>query len=259
MKPRAKKSLGQNFLRDEGAVTRIVDALDLSPNQAVVEIGPGLGALTEKLVEKAGNVIAIEFDRDLIADLNAKFAKTGSFRLVHDDVLNVDLADLLKNEKGAKLVANLPYNISTPVLQKLIDQRDLFARIVLMFQREVVERIAAKPGNSERGFLTVLTENAFDVERLFDVPPGAFQPVPKVWSSVVRLTPRRSRMEDTIALRKLASLSFGQKRKTLLNNLKPVYLDAALILDRANIAPNRRAESLELQEWADLLTAIGSR
>lgn len=256
---RAKKSLGQNFLRDETVINRIVDALDLQDDETVLEIGPGRGALTQRLLEDAGTVIAIEFDRDMISLLRERFGSLGNFELIDDDALNIVLADILKTTGGGqiKLVANLPYNISTPILQRLIDQRHLFSRIVLMFQREVVKRITASPGGKERGFLSVLVENAFHTECLFDVSPQAFQPVPKVWSSVVRLTPKKSAVSDEALFRKIISVSFSQKRKNILNNLKPAFADASVLLERSGIDGRRRAETLTLQEWIELTGAIG--
>ena len=178
---RAKKSLGQNFLRDDTVVRRIVDALDLRSGDTVIEIGPGRGALTEKLLDTGAKVIAIELDRELVPALRVQFHFQPNFRVVEADVLETDFAELSgSSTNGAiKLVGNLPYNISTPILQRLIDQRYLFSGLVLMFQREVVERITASPGGKERGFLSVLVENAFTSEHLFDVPPPAFQPVPR--------------------------------------------------------------------------------
>ena len=250
MQPR--KSLGQNFLRDEAAVHRIVDALDLKSDETVIEIGPGTGALTRELVKRAGNVFAIEFDRDLIPVLNEKFAGRDNFHLFNEDALFVDLGVILANQPTAKLVANLPYNISTPILQRLIEQRHLFSTIVLMFQREVVERITAPPGGKERGFLSVLVESAFKTEYLFDVPPEAFYPIPKVWSAVVRLEPQPSPVDDERKFRELVSRSFLQKRKTILNNLKPYLPNALEALNAANIEPMRRSETLSLEEWINL-------
>ena len=255
---RAKKSLGQNFLRDTSFVERIVAAVKLSDRDTVFEIGPGQGALTGELLKQAGRVIAIEFDRDMIAILGEKFASADNLELVKADALNVDFAELLKGSSGkqAKLVANLPYNISTPILQRLIDQRELFSDIVLMFQREVIERITAPAGGKHRGFLSVLVENAFESEQLFDVPPGAFQPVPKVWSSVVRLIPKPIALTDYDLFRKTISQSFAQKRKTMLNNLKQSVENAASILIEAGIDVNRRAETLTLDEWWKLTRTI---
>ncbi len=267
---RAKKSLGQNFLRDEGVVNRIVDALDLRNDETVIEIGPGQGALTGVLLERAAHVVAIEFDRDMIALLETRFGNRSNFALIADDALQVDFADVRTGSGShwvlhprprnpvatapgsVKLVANLPYNISTPILQRLMEQRHIFSTIVLMFQREVVERITAKPGGKSRGFLSVLVENAFETEYLFEVPPTAFHPVPKVWSAVVGLTPKQSSVSDESLFREILSASFAQKRKTLLNNLKPRYKNAAVVLEKTQIDGRRRAETLTLEEWIRL-------
>jgi len=258
---RAKKSLGQNFLRDETVIGTIVDALDLRNDETVIEIGPGRGALTERLLADGAKVIAVEFDRDLIPILKDKFSHYESFTIFNEDALTVDFAGLIsqnvKSEIGnLKLVANLPYNISTPILQRLIDQRHLFSRLVLMFQREVVERITALAGGKDRGFLSVLVEDAFDTEYLFDVPPRAFQPVPKVWSAVVQLKPKTSAFSDDALFRKVLSVSFSQKRKNILNNLKPVFADASALLEHSGIDGRRRAETLALDEWVSLIGMI---
>lgn len=249
---RAKRSLGQNFLRDETVVERIVTALKLSPDDTVVEIGPGQGALTTLLVERCKRVVAIEFDRDLISPLRVQFHSNSHFQLVNADALSFDFASLDEDEVKLKLVANLPYNISTPILQRLIEQRLTFSAIVLMFQREVVERITATPGNKERGFLSVLVEDAFETKRLFDVPPTAFWPVPKVWSSVIRLRPKESVFPDAALFRTLLSAAFAQKRKTILNNLRTFSPGIEDALNAAIIDPKRRAETLTLAEWRKL-------
>ena len=291
---RAKKSLGQNFLRDDDVCRQIVDSLGLRKDEIVIEIGPGRGALTGILLENTVRVIAIEFDRDMIAPLRVQFGSHDNFELINADALSVDFAEAVglndikylseppaiaggltweletagkydpKQQQPTtacgsdiKLVANLPYNISTPILQRLIEQRSIFSTIVLMFQREVVERITAKPGNKNRGFLSVMVENAFETEYLFDVPPQAFQPVPKVWSAVVRLTPKISDFADSRAFRRVVSASFAQKRKTILNNLKPVFDNATEILLKSGIDPKRRAETLTLDEWRTLANIVG--
>ncbi|HEX3102581.1 MAG TPA: 16S rRNA (adenine(1518)-N(6)/adenine(1519)-N(6))-dimethyltransferase RsmA [Pyrinomonadaceae bacterium] len=256
---RAKKSLGQNFLRDSSFVNKIVGSLNLTDADTVFEIGPGQGALTSELVEDAGRVIAIEFDRDMVAILNERFRSHANFELIKADALSVDFAELFGgagSDNRAKLVANLPYNISTPILQRLIDQRQLFSQIVLMFQREVVERITAPAGGKDRGFLSALVENAFETEYLFDVPPEAFQPVPKVWSGVVRLKPKPVDPTDYTLFRKVISTSFAQKRKTMLNNLKQTIENADHVLTESGIDPNRRAETLTLEEWWNLTRTI---
>ncbi len=250
---KAKKRLGQNFLRDAAVARRIVNALDLSAADTVVEIGPGTGALTEYLIESDANVIAVEFDRDLIAELQHRFCSANNFSLINADALRLDLADL--GGEKIKIAANLPYNIATPILQQLAGGRENIAALVLMFQREVVDRIIAEPATSPRGYLSVLAQNAFEAERLFDVPPSAFSPVPKVWSSVVRLTPKQTAADEADFLH-LVSVAFAHKRKTLLNNLKTAFLHAADALAAAGIDASRRAETLTLEEWRFLFAAI---
>ncbi|MDI1240957.1 MAG: 16S rRNA (adenine(1518)-N(6)/adenine(1519)-N(6))-dimethyltransferase RsmA [bacterium] len=254
-----KRSLGQNFLVDENYVRKIVSALDLTDRDTVVEIGPGRGAITGHLVESGAKVIAVELDRDLVPMLRERFAGDDNFSILEADATATDFRELLNAELNAasiKLVANLPYYISTPILQHLSSQRHLFQSLVLMFQREVVDRIAAKPGDSDRGFLTILVESAFDVEKLFDVPPTAFRPVPKVTSSVARFDPKPQVIDDERAFRDLISIAFAQKRKTIFNNLRSAHPEVKEILERSGIDPQRRAESLELNEWLSLFGAL---
>src|SRR5688572_29187479 len=196
VQPKPKKSLGQNFLVDQNYIERIIAAVGPTANDLVFEIGPGRGALTERIISSGAHVVAIELDNNLIGPLTERFKGQTNFQLVHQDALTADFAELLSSNRpgiasagSVKLVANLPYYISTAILERLAAQRGVFDALVLMFQREVVERIAAPPGSSDRGFLTVLTESAFEIQRLFDVPPTAFRPAPKVTSAVVRLKP----------------------------------------------------------------------
>ena len=260
----AKRSLGQNFLTDSNIIKKIVEAVNPAPTDTIIEIGPGRGALTERLIEFRAQVIAIELDRNLVPYLKEIFASRSNVQVVEGDALDVDLEMILSASDrsaasgNAKVVANLPYYISTAILQRLSDQRHLFSELVLMFQREVVERITAKPGNSERGYLTVIVEACFDVEKLFDVPPGAFHPVPKVWSSVVRLTPKLNSSFDKAVFENIVSSAFAQKRKTILNNLKTSFNGADRLLAGADIDPKRRAESLTLDEWIKLTESIMS-
>lgn len=295
---RAKKSLGQNFLVDESAAARIVAALAPRADETIIEIGAGRGALTRRLVELAGRLIAIELDRDLAPALRARFGARANFTLVEADALTVDFCALVRNkiERGqasanlkeanadaakandtslqtpavARLVANLPYNISTAILQKLIARRECISEMILMLQREVVERIAAPPGSSERGYISVLVEAYCETETLFDVAPQAFRPVPKVWSSVVRLRARDGTLNapDEKLFRRIVSAGFAQKRKTILNNLRHAPDDlrerieacggAQSVLERAHIEPSRRAETLALKEWLALRKAVDS-
>jgi len=265
--PRAKKSLGQNFLVDETYARRIVGALAPRVGETVVEIGPGRGALTALLLESGARVVAVEFDRDLAALLRERFAGRENFTLVEADALGVDFCTAVEPAASARVVANLPYNISTAILQRLIEQRRCVTEMVLMLQREVVERIAAPPGSHERGYLTVLVEAFCDAAALFDVPPGAFRPVPKVWSTVARLRVREgATVADERLFLRLVSAGFAQKRKTILNNLRSAPADllalagraggAAALLESAGIDPRRRAEALTLAEWAALTETL---
>ena len=256
-KPFTKKSLGQNFLTDSNYVNKIIDAVNPCERDVIIEIGPGRGALTERLVNSGSSVVAVELDRNLAAILARQFANDSNFRIVEANALEVNFQDLkVESNAKMKLVANLPYYISTAILQRLAEQRECFSELVLMFQKEVVDRITAKPGNSERGFLTVIVEAGFHVEKLFDVPSSAFFPRPKVSSAVVRLTPKPKSGLDETSFRTLASSSFAQKRKTIANNLRSKYPNCEIALTKAGIDPARRAETLTLQEWMRLAKFI---
>jgi 16S rRNA (adenine1518-N6/adenine1519-N6)-dimethyltransferase len=256
----AKKSLGQNFLVDDNYVRKIVGSLDLKDTDTVIEIGPGRGAITERLVESGANIIAIELDREFVPMLQERFSANHNFTIAEADATKVNFEHLIsgspqsaiRSPHSTKLVANLPYYISTPILRHLATQRHLFESLVLMFQREVVDRITARPGDSDRGFLTVLVETAFVVEKLFDVPPTAFRPVPKVTSSVAMFRPKEKEIEEEGDFRRMISTAFSQKRKTISNNLKTAFPDAKENLERSGIDPQRRAESLTLDEWLTL-------
>src|ERR1700694_5020100 len=184
------KRFGQNFLVDNRIIDRIIRALGPRGDETIIEIGPGKGALTARLVKQAGHVVAVEFDRNLAPLLLEKFGSRDNFKLVQADALITDLCAEIPAGTQARVVANLPYNIATAILQRLIDQRHCLTEMVLMLQREVVDRITAPPGSTERGYLSVLVEAYCETEKLFDVAPGAFTPTPKVWSSVIRLKMR---------------------------------------------------------------------
>ncbi|MGI8884017.1 MAG: 16S rRNA (adenine(1518)-N(6)/adenine(1519)-N(6))-dimethyltransferase RsmA [Pyrinomonadaceae bacterium] len=259
----AKKSFGQNFLVDGNYIDKIIAALKPQIGETIIEIGAGRGALTAKLIESGANIIAIELERDMIAVLKENFGREEKFRLIESDALKIDFGELMnpkskiQNPKSAKLVANLPYYLSTAILQKLIGQRDVFSEMILMFQREVVERITAQVGNSERGFLSVLVQMYLETQILFDVPPSAFRPSPKVNSGVVRLKPKDdSEIENESLFRELISAAFLQKRKTIFNNLKNAAPDLRekmgdlhQLLEKCCIEPSRRAETLTIEEW----------
>ena len=247
----AKRSLGQNFLTDENVVDKIIRSVRPQADETFLEIGPGRGAITRRLLASAEKVIAIELDRELVPRLRVEFSGTGNFEIIEGDALAVDLSTL-NSGSPMRVVANLPYYISTPILQRLIEYRENFVDMTLMFQREVVDRITAKPGNSERGFLTVLVEAYLSSEKLFDVPPTAFSPRPKVWSSIVRLSPKTGPLPPPSGFRQLVSAAFAQKRKTILNNLRSFLKDAETTLADSGIEPSRRSETLAGEEWLRL-------
>ncbi|HEX8920705.1 MAG TPA: 16S rRNA (adenine(1518)-N(6)/adenine(1519)-N(6))-dimethyltransferase RsmA [Pyrinomonadaceae bacterium] len=264
-----KKRLGQNFLVDERVVERIVQEVRPREGAPVIEIGPGRGALTSRLLERSERFYAIEFDRDLIPQLTTRFGAHENFNLIEGDALTVNLCELIAPTREAFVVANLPYYISTAILQRLIEQRACLAEMVLMLQREVVERITAPPASSERGFLSVLVEAYCETETLFDVPPTAFRPVPKVWSTVVRLRVRPQAgvfVADEKLFWQIVGTGFAQRRKTIFNNLRSAPAElrsrieqsggATSALERANIEARRRAETLTLEEWGRLARVL---
>jgi 16S rRNA (adenine1518-N6/adenine1519-N6)-dimethyltransferase len=267
--PYPSKRLGQHFLRDQRTIHRIIEALAPKPDETIVEIGPGTGALTSILVERAGRLIAVEFDNKLTPLLNERFGSFSNFKLVMADALTVDFCAEILPARSARLVANLPYNISTAILQRLIAQRSCLEEMVLMLQREVVERLLAPAGTSDRGFISVLVEAYCEAEKLFDVAPGAFRPPPKIWSSVMRVKfrPRiNADVADQNLLWEIVSAGFAQKRKTILNNLRNAsgHLQdvlkrnggASIVLCKANVELQRRAETLTLEEWRKIVQAI---
>jgi len=264
--PYPSKRLGQHFLRDQRTIHRIIDALNPKSGETIVEIGPGTGALTSVLVERAGRLVAIEFDNKLAPLLQERFGAFGNFKLVMADALAVDFCKEILPAQSARIVANLPYNISTAILQRLIAQRACIDEMVLMLQREVVERVLAPAGTSDRGFISVLVEAYCEAEKLFDVAPGAFRPPPKVWSSVMRLKFRtRINAENEGLLWEVVSAGFAQKRKTILNNLRQASGrlqevlkrngGASIVLCKAGIDLKRRAETLTVEEWQRITRA----
>ena len=265
----AKRRFGQNFLVDRNVVDRIVAAVAPRSDETIVEIGSGQGALTAKLLETTGRVVAIEFDRELVPFLRTKFARVANLHLLEADALTTDFRAVIAPAPRARVVANLPYNSATAILQRLIDQRECISEMVLMLQREVVDRLTAEPGSPDRGYLSVLVEAYCEAEKLFDVPPQAFRPVPKVWSSIVRLRVRpkiAAEVKDEALLWQIVSAGFAQRRKTILNNLRdspePIQElltkrgGASIVLCEACIPPLRRAETFTLEEWALLVNAL---
>jgi 16S rRNA (adenine1518-N6/adenine1519-N6)-dimethyltransferase len=254
---RARKRFGQNFLTDESVIARIAAAVAAGTDEHLVEIGPGQGALTGALLDTGCTLDVIELDRDLIAGLLAAFVRNPRFTLHQGDALKFDFAALGDEHTRLRVVGNLPYNISTPLIFLLLEHAGRIHDMHFMLQREVVERLAAEPGSKLWGRLGIMAQYFCRVEHLFDVPPTAFRPAPKVWSSVVRLTPyRTSPWPDcnTQALREIVRCAFAQRRKTLRNNLKAI-IDTAQ-LEALGIDPGVRAETLELTQFIEIANAI---
>ena len=262
MSYQTKKRFGQHFLHDPAVIAKIISAARLQPDQRVVEIGPGLGVLTEQLLKHAAQVAVMEIDRDLIERL--KLRPEGHLDIYEGDVLRLSWSELL-TEPPYTLVANLPYNISSQILFKLLDHRHFFSRMVLMFQREVAERLMAQPGTKDYGILSVLCQLWYDIDKVALVKPGAFNPPPKVDSIVVSFLPlEQPRVDpiDEVLFKRLVKAAFTQRRKTLRNSLlaggyKAVDIDAALPL--AGINPGCRGETLDLRQFSALTEAFNKQ
>jgi 16S rRNA (adenine1518-N6/adenine1519-N6)-dimethyltransferase len=256
-----KKRFGQNFLRDSGTIEKILAAAGLHTDDRVLEIGPGFGALTDRLLERAGMVEVLEVDRDLAERLRQRGVPN---LIVHEgDALRLDWEALLATPPY-KLVANLPYNISSQILFRILDHRQLFSRLVLMFQQEVADRLCASPGSRDYGILSVFCHLWFDIRRVATVPPGAFYPPPKINSTVLlfeSLPTARVFVADEPLFRRVVKGAFAQRRKTLRNTLTSAGFTAgqvAAALAAADIDPVRRGETLDLQEFANLAAAFAT-
>ncbi len=248
----AKKSLGQHFLHERGVVDRIILAVDPQPGDRIVEIGPGQGAMTFPLLDRHGRLTAIEFDRDLLAPLTVRAREHGELELVHANVLDVDFTALAAGSP-LRLVGNLPYNLSSPILFHALDHAAAVRDMHFMLQKEVVDRMAAGPGSKVYGRLSVMLQAWCRVTALFDVGPGAFRPPPKVDSAVVRLVPRDPAevgIDDPARFAAIVRAAFGQRRKTLRNALQPLCDTDAI--SAAGVDPSQRAEQLEVADFVRL-------
>jgi 16S rRNA (adenine1518-N6/adenine1519-N6)-dimethyltransferase len=277
-RPQHKPKLGQHFLASDSFALQIVDALgDISQN-TVLEIGPGRGVLTSLLAKRVRRLIAVELDRVLAAQLRLRFGMFSNVEVIEADILSIDFDSLFGPKPGlrrpgiefrpepAKVVGNLPYYITSDILLRLFDYSKYFETIVILVQREVADRIAAAPGSRDYGLLSATAQLYARVEKLFTLPPGAFSPPPKVHSTALRLTiaPRQKELrldsDDGIedGFIDFLKLSFGQKRKTLWNNLKSNYPEPRLraALAHARVKPAARAETLTLEESAALFRAL---
>ena len=255
---RHKKSLGQHFLADSAVVERIIRAIDPQPGEQLVEIGPGAGALTFPLLRRHGRLTVIEFDRDLIAPLRAAAEGVGELEIIHRDVLQVDFAELAQ-AGPIRLVGNLPYNISSPILFHALEHAAAIRDMHFMLQKEVVDRMAAEPGGKDYGRLSVMLQACCRVEALFVVPPQAFRPPPKVDSAIVRLLPRPAEEIGILDRKRFAEVvkaAFGQRRKTLRNALSTLA-DAAII-EAVGIDPASRAERVPVRGFVRLANALSA-
>lgn len=256
------KSLGQNFLIDDTVLMDIVEGAEVNKEDLVIEIGPGVGTLTRELLKKAKRVVSIELDSDLIPILEEELKEFDNFQLIHKDALKVDFNEIIGEEKSVKVVANLPYYVTTPIIAKLLTGNYKFDSLTIMIQKEVAERIAAAPDTKEYGALSILVQYYCDTEIIRKVSPSSFIPQPKVESIVIklhRLSEPRVKVQDEKLYFTISRDAFNMRRKTLWNALKPLKLEKEKLeqgFANAGIDPKRRGETLSLQEFANLTNSI---
>ena len=254
------KKLGQNFLIKRGIVDEIVHAAELTPGEPVLEVGPGIGTLTQGLAQSGADVTAIELDRRLLEVLDTTLASYDNVRIVHGDVLKLDVPTIM-NHKPFKVVANLPYYITTPIIMSLLESKLPIERLVVMVQKEVALRMVAKPGTKDYGALSVAVQYYTEPDIVLDVPPKSFLPAPAVTSSVIRCVLRDKPPGDVIDEKlffRVVKAGFAQRRKTCANTMKTTGLSKDRIeelLAKANIDGQRRGETFTLQEFADVANA----
>ena len=257
------KKLGQNFLIKRGIVDEIVHAAELTPGEPVLEVGPGIGTLTQGLAQSGADVTAIELDRRLLEVLDTTLASYDNVRIVHGDVLKLD-APTIMNHKPFKVVANLPYYITTPIIMSLLESKLPIERLVVMVQKEVALRMVAQPGTKDYGALSVAVQYYTEPDIVLDVPPKSFLPAPAVTSSVIRCVLRDKPPVDVIDEKlffHVVKAGFAQRRKTFANTMKTTGLSKDRIeelLEKANIDGQRRGETFTLQEFADVANAWAS-
>ncbi|MEE8056731.1 MAG: 16S rRNA (adenine(1518)-N(6)/adenine(1519)-N(6))-dimethyltransferase RsmA [Pseudomonadales bacterium] len=257
---RARKRFGQNFLHDQGVIHRIARSVHAIADDHIVEIGPGQGALTADILISGCMLDAVELDRDLIPILQRRFVDEPRFRLQQGDALNIDFSFLQTDSKKLRIVGNLPYNISTPLIFHLLSQQQLIQDMHFMLQLEVVNRLAASPGNKTYGRLSVMTQYYCSVTSLFAVPPEAFSPKPKVQSAIVRLIPHQHLphpADNVDHLQSILRIAFNQRRKTLRNSLKSEISSEQL--EALDINPRARPETLTLQQFVMISNNITTK
>lgn len=252
----AKKALGQNFLHDQNIIAKIVQAFDPRPDQTVVEIGPGRGALTDHLIESGASLHLIEFDYALADYWQSRAEQSADLTVHRQDALKFDFAALAEGQK-INVIGNLPYNISSQILLRLQAAAQHLTQVVAMLQLEMADRVVAVPNNKQYGRLTVMLQQRFRAEKLFKVPSGAFQPAPKVESAIIRLRPREDddlQVKDQRYFAELVQAAFAQRRKTLRNTLKKHA--SAEQLQELDIDPTARAENLTVADFVRLANQL---
>lgn len=257
MEHKARKRFGQNFLQDYNVIQNILANIQIQSGDHWVEIGPGLGAITAPLLQEKITLEVVELDRDLVRFLDEKFADKNNFTIHSADALNFNFANLAKENEKLRIIGNLPYNISTPLLFHLLSNAYCIEDMHFMLQKEVVDRICAEPGSKKYGRLTVMMQYHCEAESIFDVPPESFNPIPKVMSAIVRLIPHEKppvEIESIEKLNKVVTTAFSQRRKTIRNSLKKLVTEEQIISLQIN--PTIRAESLTLAEFASLSQLI---
>jgi 16S rRNA (adenine1518-N6/adenine1519-N6)-dimethyltransferase len=250
-KHRARKRFGQNFLHDPAIIQRIVDVINLQQQDHVIEIGPGKGALTKLILKRVDKLDVIEIDRDLANALTVNIGSNENITIHEIDALKLNFSQF--NQTDLRIVGNLPYNISTPLLFHLLSYKNYIKDMLFMLQKEVVDRICAEPGNKQYGRLTIMLQCYCDVESLFVIKPGAFIPSPKVDSAIVKLTPLekpRYELSDHDSLQLIVKAAFSQRRKTIRNALKKVISETDI--KELGIAPEMRAENLLISDFVNL-------
>jgi 16S rRNA (adenine1518-N6/adenine1519-N6)-dimethyltransferase len=249
----ARKRFGQNFLHDHTVIDNILGSIQAKPGEHWVEIGPGMGALTEPLLAKGSRLDVVELDRDLVVLLKDKFGQHDNLQIHSADALRFDFAALAEANEKLRVIGNLPYNISTPLMFHLLDNAYCIQDMHFILQKEVVDRICAPPGGRQYGRLSVMMQYYCATEHLFDVPPESFDPAPKVTSAIVRLIPHHEPpvdVEDVAKLNRVVTEAFSQRRKTLRNSLKKLISEEQIAA--LNIDPALRAETIPLSDFAKL-------
>lgn len=260
----AKKNFGQNFLVDDNILESIVTKSNVTKDDLVIEIGPGLGNLTQYILDARAEVLCFEIDRDMIDVLNNRFKDEKRLRILNMDILKADLNEYIKDKK-VKIIANLPYYITTPIIFKLLEYKEKIESITVMVQKEVADRITAKPHSKDYGVLTINTNCVADVEKLFDVPNVSFIPAPNVTSSVIKIVPNMDKekalqIKDNKLFNTVVKCSFNARRKKLANSIANSNLIEKDVIEGIikdlGINENARAEELSLEEYANITNAI---